>query len=174
MTKLSNLSELLVHELKDLYHAEKQLVKALPRMASAAHDSELRLGFTEHLHQTKQHVERIERVMKLLGATPGGRTCKAMQGLLEEGSDTIHENASPEVKDAALIAAAQRVEHYEIAGYGTARTYAELLDQADVAELLQTTLDEEAETDKRLSILAETINLRAESDAERRASFRFR
>jgi ferritin-like metal-binding protein YciE len=170
MPKLTSLSDLLVHELKDLYHAEKQLVKALPRMARAAHDAELRMGFAEHLQQTKHHVERIEQAMKKLGATPRGRTCKAMQGLLEEGGDTIHEDASPEVKDAALIAAAQRVEHYEIAGYGTARTYAELLELEDVVELMQQTLDEEAETDKRLSILAETINLRAESEEERQAT----
>ncbi len=167
MPKLTNLSELLVHELKDLYNAEQQLVKALPKMARAAHDAELRMGFTEHLQQTRHHVERIERAMKVLGATPRGRVCKAMKGLLAEGTDTIHEKAEKSVKDAALIAAAQRVEHYEIAGYGTARTYAELLNHEDIVELMQETLDEEAETDKRLSILAETINLRAESDQER-------
>jgi ferritin-like metal-binding protein YciE len=161
MSKLTNLSDLLIHELKDLYSAEVQLLKALPRLARSAHDPELRDGFAEHLHQTHQHVDRLERVMKILGATPRGRSCKAMKGLLAEGADAIHEDAEPAVKDAALIAAAQRVEHYEIAGYGTARTFAELLNQEDVAELLQTTLDEEAEADKRLSILAETINLRA-------------
>src|SRR5690606_34823148 len=112
-------------------------------------------------------VERIERAMKILGATPRGRSCRAMKGLLEEGNETIHEKAEPAVKDAALIAAAQRVEHYEIAGYGTARTYAELLNHKDVVELMQETLDEEAETDKRLSILAETINLRAENNPGR-------
>lgn len=161
MTKLSNLSDLLVHELRDLHHAESQLLKALPRLARTARDHELRDAFAEHLHQTHRQIERIDQVMAQLGASPRGRTCKAMKGLLAEEDDLIHEDAEPTVKDAALIAAAQRVEHYEIAGYGTARTYAELLNLQDVAELLQTTLDEEAEMDKRLSILAETINLRA-------------
>jgi ferritin-like metal-binding protein YciE len=158
MAKLNNLSDLLVHELQDLYSAETQLVKALPKMARAATNDELQSGFNEHLQQTKQHVERLERVMEILGASPQGKPCKAMQGLIAEGEDMLKEDAEPAVRDAALIAAAQKVEHYEIAGYGTARTFAELLAQDEVSEILQQTLDEEGETDKRLTEIAETIN----------------
>lgn len=166
MAKLSNLSDLLVLELQDLYSAENQLVKALPKMAKAATNDELQSGFNEHLEQTKQHVERLERVMEILGASPKGKTCKAMQGLIAEGEEILEEDAEPAVRDAALIAAAQKVEHYEIAGYGSARTYAELLAQDEVAELLQETLEEEGETDKRLSEIAETINEEADTEAE--------
>ncbi len=164
MAKLNNLSDLLVLELQDLYSAENQLVKALPKMAKAADNEELQSGFTEHLEQTKQHVERLERAMEILGASPKGKTCKAMQGLIAEGEEILEEDAVPTVRDAALIAAAQKVEHYEIAGYGSARTYAELLSQDEVAEILQETLDEEGETDKRLSEIAETINEDADVD----------
>jgi ferritin-like metal-binding protein YciE len=158
MAKLNNLSDLLVHELQDLYSAETQLVKALPKMARAASSDELQSGFNEHLQQTKLHVERIERIMEILGGSPQGKTCKAMQGLIAEGEEVIQEDAEPAVRDAALIAAAQKVEHYEIAGYGSARTFAELLAQDEVSEILQETLDEEGETDKRLTEIAETIN----------------
>jgi ferritin-like metal-binding protein YciE len=158
MAKLNNLSDLLVHELQDLYSAETQLVKALPRMARAASNDDLQSGFNEHLQQTKQHVERIERIMEMLGASPQGKTCKAMQGLIAEGEEVMKEDAEPAVRDAALIAAAQKVEHYEIAGYGSARTFAELLAQDEISEILQETLDEEGETDKRLTEIAETIN----------------
>jgi ferritin-like metal-binding protein YciE len=166
MSKLNNLSDLLVHELQDLYSAENQLVKALPKMAKAASSEELQSGFTEHLEQTKQHVERLERAMEILGASPKGKTCKAMQGLIAEGEEILEEDASASVRDAALIAAAQKVEHYEIAGYGSARTFAELLSQDDVAELLQETLDEEGDTDKRLTAIAESINADAEATAQ--------
>jgi ferritin-like metal-binding protein YciE len=158
MAKLNNLCDLLIHELQDLYSAETQLVKALPKMARAATNDELQSGFNEHLQQTKQHVERLERIMGILGASPQGKTCKAMQGLIAEGEETMQEDAEPAVRDAALIAAAQKVEHYEIAGYGSARTFAELLAQDEISEILQETLDEEGETDKRLTEIAETIN----------------
>lgn len=164
--KLKNLSDLLVQELRDLYSAETQLVKALPKMAKAASSDELRSGFEEHLEQTKQHVDRLERVMEILGSTPKGKTCKAMQGLIAEGEEVLKEEATESVRDAALIAAAQKVEHYEIAGYGTARTFAELLSQDEVADILQETLDEEGETDKRLTAIAESINAEAESADE--------
>lgn len=162
-TKLTNLEDLLVQELKDLYSAETQLVKALPKMAKAAHDENLRSGFEEHLVETQQHVERLEQIMEILGATPTGKTCKAMKGLIEEGKDAISEDAEPAVKDAALISAAQKVEHYEIAGYGTARTFAELVGQEDVAELLAATLEEEKATDEKLTEAARSINLEAEA-----------
>jgi ferritin-like metal-binding protein YciE len=161
-TKLSNLEDLLVEELKDLYSAETQLLKALPKMAKSASDEQLRAGFQEHLEETQQHVERLEKIMDILGATPRGKTCKAMKGLIEEGQDMMKEDAEPAVKDAALIAAAQKVEHYEIAGYGTARTFAELIGQDDVAELLTATLEEEKATDEKLTEVARTINVEAE------------
>jgi ferritin-like metal-binding protein YciE len=158
MAKLNNLSDLLVYELQDLYSAETQLVKALPKMAEAATSEELQAGFTEHLAQTREHVARIERAMEILGGSAKGKTCKAMQGLIAEGEEAINEDAEPAVRDAALISAAQRVEHYEIAAYGSARTFADLVSQDEVAEILQETLDEEASTDKRLTEIAETIN----------------
>ncbi len=158
MAKLKNLSDLLINELQDLYSAETQLVKALPKMARAASNEDLQSGFREHLEQTKEHVARIERVMEILGGSPEGKTCKAMQGLIAEGEEVIEEDADPAVRDAALIVAAQKVEHYEIAGYGSVRTIAELLAHDEVTEILQQTLDEEGETDKRLTELAETVN----------------
>lgn len=161
--KIESLRELYVEELKDLYSAENQLVKALPKMAKAATDSALRQGFEKHLEQTKVHVERLETIFEALDESPKGKKCKAMEGLVEEGSEVIEEDAEPEVKDAALIAAAQRVEHYEIAGYGCVRTYAELLGETKAAKLLQTTLDEEGKTDQTLTKLAEKINLEAEA-----------
>jgi ferritin-like metal-binding protein YciE len=160
--KLSSLEDLFVDELKDLYSAETQLLKALPKMAKAASSKELRRGFEKHLKQTEGHVERIKKVCAELDVTPTGKTCKAMQGLIKEGQETIDEDAEPEVKDAALIAAAQRVEHYEIAGYGCVRTYAQLLKQKRAAQLLQQTLDEEGDTDKTLTKLAKRINVEAE------------
>jgi ferritin-like metal-binding protein YciE len=162
--KLKTLEDLLHHELKDLYSAETQLVKALPKMAEAADNEDLRAAFEEHLEQTKTHVERLEEAGEILGKKLTGHTCKAMKGLIEEGSDLIAEDADPAVKDAGLIGAAQRVEHYEIAGYGTARTLAEQLGKDDIAELLEETLEEEKETDERLTELAES-HINAEADA---------
>jgi ferritin-like metal-binding protein YciE len=158
MSKLSTLEQLLVHELKDLYSAENQLLKALPKMAKAATSPKLKAGFEKHLGETEVHVKRLEEIMEELGASPKGKTCAAMKGLVEEGAETIAEDAEAAVKDAALIAAAQRVEHYEIAGYGTARTFAELLGHKEVAKKLQMTLDEEGATDHALTKIAKTIN----------------
>ncbi len=161
MATLETLKDLYVEQLRDLYSAESQLVKALPKMEKAAHDPTLKAGFAKHLKQTEGHVERLVKILDALGEKPGGHTCKAMEGLVAEGSETIHEKAAPAVKDAGLIAAAQRVEHYEMAGYGTARTFATHLKEAAAVKLLQQTLDEEIETDEALSKLAETINAAA-------------
>ena len=161
MSETSTLEELYVDELRDLYSAENQLLKALPKMAKAADSKDLKAGFEEHLEQTEGHVERLEKIFEDLDKSPKGKKCKAMEGLIEEGSDVIKEDMSPEVKDAALIAAGQRVEHYEMAGYGTVRTYAELLDYPDAAKLLQSTLDEEGDTNKKLMKLAKKVNPKA-------------
>jgi ferritin-like metal-binding protein YciE len=166
MAKTQTLHDLLIEELKDLYNAETQLTKALPKMAKAASHEELKAAFEEHLEQTKNQISRLERVMELLGANPKGKKCKAMEGLLEEGAEKIEMEAEASVKDAALIGAAQKVEHYEIAGYGTVRTFAEVLGEDEVAKLLQKTLDEESETDERLTEIAETINEEAEETEE--------
>jgi len=163
---LTTLEDLLAEELKDLYSAENQLVKALPKMAKAASSPDLRKGFEKHLKQTEEHVKRLEKVCEELGVSPRGKKCKGMEGLIEEGSETAKEDADPDVKDAALIAAAQRVEHYEMAGYGCVRTYAKLLGHKSAAKLLQQTLDEEGDTDKGLTKLAESINVDAETPDE--------
>ena len=161
--KLNTLQDLLIEELQDLYDAESQILKALPKMAKAASAPQLRQAFEEHLQQTQTHVERLDRVFQQFGAKAKGKTCKAMQGLITEGEEMIKEKADPAVRDAGLIAAAQRVEHYEMAGYGTVRTYARQLGQQQAASLLQQTLDEEGMTDKKLTQLAESlINLEAE------------
>lgn len=161
--KLNTLKDLYIHELKDLYSAEKQLIKALPKMAKAASNQKLAEGFETHLKQTKEHASRLENILAALDQTTRGPKCKGMEGVIKEGAEVIEEEADDEVRDAALIAAAQRVEHYEIAGYGTARTYAELLGDKAGAKILQTTLDEEAETDVKLTKLAESsINVAAD------------
>jgi ferritin-like metal-binding protein YciE len=158
------LKELYIDELKDLYSAETQLVKALPKMAKAASSDELRRGFEEHLEQTRGHVERLEKVFKTLGESPKGKTCKAMQGLIEEGAEVIEEDFEGSLMDAALIGAAQRVEHYEIAAYGTVCAFAKELGESDQATLLNETLDEEKETDEKLTELAEQINTEANGE----------
>jgi len=155
--KLDSLKKLYIEELRDLYNAENQLLKALPKMAKAASSEQLQAAFNLHLEETKGHVKRLETIFEKLDESPKGKTCKAMEGLVEEGSEMIKEKAEPEVRDAGLIAAAQRVEHYEIAGYGTVRTYAKMLDETAAAKLLQETLDEEGATDKKLTDLAETL-----------------
>jgi len=161
--EMQDLEDLFVDQLRDLYNAEKQLVKALPKMAKKASDEDLKQAFSTHLEETKGHVERLEQIFDQLGKRASGKTCKAMKGLVEEGQEAMEEDAEPEVLDAALIAAAQRVEHYEIAGYGTVRAYAKLLGNSEAAKLLQQTLDEEGETDKKLTKLAETtINVEAQ------------
>jgi ferritin-like metal-binding protein YciE len=160
--ELATLQDLYFHELKDLYSAEKQLIKALPKMAEAANDAKLAAGFREHLKQTKGHAERLEQILSGHKQSTRGARCKGMEGIVAEGAEMIEEEADKEVKDAGLISAAQRVEHYEIAGYGTARTYAELLGDKEAAKLLQTTLQEEEETDKKLTTLAKSsINVAA-------------
>ncbi len=165
--KLSTLRDLLVEEVRDLYSAESQLVKALPRMAKAASSEALSDAITAHLEETKGQIERLDQVFELLGAAPGRKKCKAMEGLITEGKEVIAEDADPAVHDAALIASAQRVEHYEIAGYGCARTFARILGEDDVAELLQQTLDEEAAADEKLTSIAMSgINQTAAAMAE--------
>jgi ferritin-like metal-binding protein YciE len=159
--ELESLRDLYIDELKDLYSAETQLIKALPKMAKAASCKKLKAGFEKHLQETKVHAERLKQICAELGVSPGGKKCKAMEGLVEEGSEVISEDAEDEVKDAALIAAAQRVEHYEIAGYGCVRNYAELLGDRQAAKTLQKTLNEEGATDKKLTELAGHINVEA-------------
>jgi ferritin-like metal-binding protein YciE len=159
------LKGLYIDELRDIYNAENQLTKALPKMAKAATSDDLRAGFEGHLEQTKGHVERLERIFKELGEKPTGKKCKGMEGLVKEGEEMIkEEELEGEALDAGLISAAQRVEHYEIAAYGCVRTYAKLLGQDDAAELLEQTLGEEKETDQKLTMLAENINVEAEEE----------
>jgi ferritin-like metal-binding protein YciE len=155
--KLKTLEDLFVHELKDLHSAENQLVKALPKMAKAATHQELKAGFEEHLEETMNHVQRLEEIAEACGFKLGGHKCKAMEGLIEEGAELISEDAEDAVRDAGLIGAAQRVEHYEIAGYGTARALAAVLGYEEAVELLTETLDEEKATDAKLTELAENI-----------------
>ena len=154
---LDTLKELYVNELRDLYNAEGQLVKALPKMAKAASSDELKEAFEKHLEQTKGHIERLEEVFGEIGEKTKGKTCQAMKGLIEEGSEVLKADGEDSVLDAAIIVAAQKVEHYEIAGYGNVRTFAQLLGQDKSAELLQQTLDEESETNELLNKLAEDI-----------------
>src|ERR1700693_4092821 len=156
--EMNRLKHLYVEELKDLYSAENQLLKALPKMAKAATSEELSAGFEEHLNQTKEHVARLEKIFKALGESPKGKKCKGMEGLIKEGAEMIEENPAPEELDAGLISAAQRVEHYEIAGYGCVSTYANLLGEEQAVSLLRQTLEEEKETDKKLTQLAGHIN----------------
>ena len=155
------LKELYIDELKDLYSAENQLVKALPKMAKAASSEELRSGFEEHLEQTKGHVQRLEQIFKMLDENPKGKKCKGMEGLVEEGSELMEEELDDALLDAALIGAAQRVEHYEIAAYGTVRAFAEQLGESEHTSLLEETLQEEKETDEKLTELAKQINAQA-------------
>ncbi len=159
------LKQLYVDELKDLYNAENQLVKALPKLVKGAQSNELRQGFEEHLEQTKGHVQRLEQIFEMLGESPKGKKCKGMEGLIEEGSEVMDEDYEGSVLDAALIGAAQRVEHYEIAGYGTVRNMAELLGESDQVSLLEETLQEEKETDEKLTELAKQINAEANRSA---------
>ena len=155
--KLDTLQKLYVEELRDLYNAENQLLKALPKMAKAVSSQELKNAFEKHLEQTETHVERLEDIFQALDQNPKGKTCLGMKGLVEEGSEILKEEGDPSVLDAGIIVAAQKVEHYEIAGYGSVRTFAQLLGQKKAAELLQTTLDEESETNELLNGLAESI-----------------
>ncbi len=153
--KLQSLEKLFIQELKDLYSAENQLLEALPKMASAASNKELKQGFEKHLEETKEHVSRLEQIFEDLDGKPTGEKCEAMEGLIEEGEEFVEADGDDSVKDAALISAAQKVEHYEIASYGTVRTFAKHLGNDRAQKLLQQTLDEEAKTDQKLTQLAE-------------------
>lgn len=160
--KMDNLEKLWVEELKDLYDAEKQIKEALPKMVKAAETPELRQAFEHHLEQTEEHVQRLEEVLEELDIADHGKKCKGMQGLLKEGEEMMKEATDSFTQDAALIAAAQRVEHYEMAGYGTVVSYAQQLNRPEIAEMLQMTLDEEKEADKKLTEIAESkVNVNA-------------
>jgi ferritin-like metal-binding protein YciE len=162
--EMETLKDLYVDELKDLWSAEKQIIKGLTKMAKAASHPDLKVAFERHRDMTETHVERIEKICADLEVTPRGKKCVGMEGLIEEAADLIKEKPEPDVLDAGLIAAAQHVEHYEMAGYGCVRTYAAQLGYADHSALLQTTLDEEGSTDKLLTEIAErAINLDAEA-----------
>jgi ferritin-like metal-binding protein YciE len=160
-TNESTLKEIYIDELKDLFDSENQLVKAIPKMAKAANSPDLRAGFEEHLEQTRNHVSRLEQILEALGESPKGKKCKGMQGIVTEGSELIEEGHEGAVGDSALIGAAQRVEHYEIAAYGVVKAFAELLGEQEAISLLTETLNEEKETDEKLSELAEEINKEA-------------
>jgi ferritin-like metal-binding protein YciE len=164
--KENRLKHLYVEELKDLFSAENQLLKALPKMAKASTSDDLRAGFEEHLEQTKEHVARLEKIFKALGETAGGKKCKGMAGLIEEGAEIIEEDPDPEELDAGLISAAQRVEHYEMAGYGCVSAYAKLLGDDRALSLLKQTLEEEKETDRKLTQLSGRINVEAAGSEE--------
>jgi len=158
----SNLRELLIEELKDIYDAEQRITKALPKMAKAADSQELKTAFQEHLRQTEQQIKRLEQVFDELDEPAKRKECKAMVGLLEEGEELMDEEDNPsDVLDAGLITAAQKVEHYEMAAYGSLRTWADLLGESKVVNLLQTTLDEEGDTDKKLTEIAQSLNIEA-------------
>ncbi len=161
---LRNLQDLYVDELKDLYNAEQQILKALPKMSKAASTQDLKSAFDHHLEQTRHQVERLDLIFEELGTSPRGKKCLAMQGLIEEGREMAKEKAEPSVKDAGLISAAQRVEHYEMAGYGSVRSFAELLGYNHQAQALQETLNEEGEADHKLNQIAmDTVNQRAQA-----------
>ena len=159
--KLSTLNDLYVEELKDLYSVENQILKALPDMVEAATAPDLKAGFEAHLRQTQEHVSRLDQIFDKLGKSPRGKHCKGMEGILAEGKELLKEKSEPEALDAGLITAAQHVEHYEIAGYGTVRTYAKLLGENEAMALLQQTLDEEEQTDQKLTKLSSKINVEA-------------
>ena len=162
---IKNLNELFLHELKDVYDAEQQLVEALPKMAENATDPELATAFREHLAETEEHVSRLEQVFAAMGEEPEAETCEGMKGLIEEGDKMLEEDAEPTVKDAALISAAQRVEHYEIAAYGTLRVWAATMGMDEVIQILEETLDEEKMADQKLTMIAEgNVNIEAETE----------
>lgn len=163
--EMQSLKDLLIDELKDLYSAENQILKALPKMIKKATSPQLKQGFEKHLKETQGHVERLEKIFKELDESPRGKKCKGMEGVIADGKELMEEDADPEVMDAGLIGAAQHVEHYEIAGYGCVRTYSDLLGLNSISKLLQQTLDEEKATDEKLTELAGNINVEAEEAA---------
>jgi ferritin-like metal-binding protein YciE len=162
---VSSIEELFVNELKDIYSAEKQITKALPKMAKAATSPALRAAFESHLKETEGQIERLDQIFESLGKSPRGKVCHGMQGVLEEGSEVLDDTEKGEVRDAALISAAQRVEHYEMAAYGSVREYAKLLGERDAADLLQATLEEEEAADEKLTSIAQQINSSAMKQA---------
>jgi len=163
--KVESIEDLFLDELKDLYSAEKQITKALPKLVKAASTQELSAAFDSHLQETKGHVERLEEIFQKLGKRGAGKTCEGMKGVLEEGSEVIQEIEKGPVRDAGLIAAAQRVEHYEIAGYGSVRSFAQLLGKTDIVELLEETLEEEKAADEKLTKISESVNHEAQTAA---------
>jgi ferritin-like metal-binding protein YciE len=163
--KVESIEDLFLDELKDLYSAEKQITKALPKLVKAASTRELSAAFDSHLQETKGHVERLEEIFQKLGKKGTGKTCEGMKGVLEEGSEVIQEIEKGPIRDAGLIAAAQRVEHYEIAGYGSVRSFAQLLGKQDIAELLEETLGEEKAADEKLTKISESVNQEAQTAA---------
>jgi ferritin-like metal-binding protein YciE len=163
--EMESLKDLFVDELKDLYSAENQILKALPKMIKKATSKELKSGFEKHLTETQVHVERLEKIFQELEESPKGKKCKGMEGVIADGKELMEKDAEGDVMDAGLIGAAQHVEHYEIAGYGCVRTYAELLGHGNFVKLLQQTLDEEKATDEKLTELARNINVEAREAA---------
>jgi ferritin-like metal-binding protein YciE len=161
--KIETLRELLVDELQDLHSAEQQITKALPKMIKASHNPSLKQAFEHHLEETKNHVTRLEQIFKRMDESPKGKTCEGMKGLLKEGEERISDGGEAEVLDAGIISAAQRVEHYEIAAYGSARTYAELLGDQEAVRLLNQTLEEEKAADNKLNQVARTVNVEAKA-----------
>ena len=161
--KIETLRELFIDELQDLHSAEQQITKALPKLVKASHDSNLKQAFEHHLEETKTHVTRLEQILKRMNQSPKGKTCEGMKGLLKKGEERISGGGEPEVLDAGLISAAQRVEHYEVAAYGSARTYAELLGEQEAVRLLSETLAEEKAADSKLGQVARTVNIEAKA-----------
>jgi ferritin-like metal-binding protein YciE len=159
--KVTTVEQLLVEELKDLYSAENQITKTLPKMVETASSMELKSAFEHHLKETQGQIERLEKAFKILGTTPKSKTCDGMKGILVEGSEMLHETPAGDIRDVVLISAAQRVEHYEMAAYGSVHAYASELDQPEIAEPLQETLEEEKAADKKLTEIAQKINIRA-------------
>jgi ferritin-like metal-binding protein YciE len=168
-SEMSSLRDLFEEELKDLYNAEQQIVKSLPKMAAAVSSPDLKDAFEHHLEETYGHIERLEQIFRRESMVAKRKKCEGMEGLLKEGAELLQTKATPEVKDAGLIGAAQRVEHYEIAGYGTARAFADQLGERDIAKMLQETLNEEGAADKKLTQIAQQINVQAADTLERKS-----
>jgi ferritin-like metal-binding protein YciE len=161
--KLENLQQLFLKELRDLYDAENQITDALPKLIDASKSTELKSALQEHLQVTKQQISRLDRIFQILNEKPTGETCKGMKGVIKEGDEIVSAGGDPSTVDAGIISAAQRVEHYEMAGYGTVRTYAQLLGQNEMAQLLEQTLREEEEADRKLTQIASSVNVEAKA-----------
>jgi ferritin-like metal-binding protein YciE len=169
---VETLDNLLVQELKDLYSAENQITRALPKLIKATSSDDLRSAFEHHLKETEGHVKRLEKIFQILGSSPRGKTCNGMKGVLEEGSEVLDEIEEGSLRDAALISAAQRVEHYEMAGYGTVRSFAESLGQSEISQILEETLEEEKAADKKLTEISQKINSEVQQGADARQAVR--